>query len=108
MKFKSIIINSIVFLLLATIVPGVAVLTWVDAVLAAFLLGLFNIIIGIPLKILTLPFTLVTFGLFKFVVNGMVLWSVDALLGGVNLGSFGMVIFLAAIFSVVDTMFIKD
>lgn len=100
-----IITKTVVFLILAAIVPEIIVLTWVDALLATVLLGVLTLLVGFPLKILSLPLTLLTFGLFGLVVNAFILYLVDALLAGVSFGGFGTMMFIAAIFSVVEAIF---
>lgn len=103
-----IITKTVVFLILAAIVPEIIVLTWVDALLATVLLGVLTLLVGFPLKILSLPLTLLTFGLFGLVVNAFILYLVDALLAGVTFGGFGTMMFIAAIFSVVEAIFKKQ
>ena len=104
----SIITKTVVFLLLAAIVPEIIILTWVDALLATVLLGVLTLLVGFPLKILSLPLTLFTFGLFDLVINAFMLYLVDALLTGVTFGGFGTMMFIAAIFSVVEAIFKKQ
>ena len=52
------------------------------ALVAAFLLGIVNAILRPILVILTFPLTLLTFGLFLLVINGLMLWLVAALVRG--------------------------
>jgi putative membrane protein len=63
----------ITFLLLARTLPGFYVPNWGTAVLAALVLGLANATVGLLLKIITFPLILLTFGIFYFVVNALVL-----------------------------------
>jgi putative membrane protein len=60
-------------LLLARTLPGFYVPNWGTAVLAALVLGLANATVGLLLKIITFPLILLTFGIFYFVVNALVL-----------------------------------
>jgi putative membrane protein len=64
------------------IVPGVTFTSWTDLALAGLLLGIVNALIRPVLFVLTLPFTVVTLGLFIFVVNGAMVGLVDWLLRG--------------------------
>ena len=75
-----------------TIVPGVTIHGVGTLVLAALLLGLVNAIIRPIILILTLPLTLITLGLFIFVVNGISLSLVAWLLPGFTLSGFGAAI----------------
>ena len=53
------------------IVPGITITGWGNLIIAALLLGMVNAVIRPILIILTLPFTILTLGLFIFVVNGI-------------------------------------
>jgi putative membrane protein len=66
----------------ATIVPGVQIRGWGNLVVAALLLGLVNAVIRPVILILTLPLTVLTLGLFIFVVNGISLAVVAWLMPG--------------------------
>ncbi|MBD1904966.1 phage holin family protein [Funiculus sociatus GB2-A5] len=75
-------ITAIALVITTYIVPGFAVKTFVDALIAAIVLGLANAIVKPLLVLLTLPLTLVTLGLFLFVVNALTLWLVAYLTPG--------------------------
>ena len=63
-------INALVFYLIAKFVPGFYHNTTIwNAVIAAIVFGLVNALIGPILKLVSLPLTLITFGLFSFVIN---------------------------------------
>jgi len=66
----------------ALIVPGIGFSGWKSLIIAALLLGFVNAIVRPVLIILTLPITLVTLGLFLFVVNGISLGIVAWLVPG--------------------------
>jgi len=70
------------FWLVAQYMPGVSVADWKVALVLAFLWGLIGFTVKPILMLLTLPITLLTFGLFTLVINGFLLW----LLGGVVKG----------------------
>jgi putative membrane protein len=69
----------------ATIVPGVTILGWQALVVSALLLGIVNAVIRPIILILTLPLTVLTLGLFIFVVNGISLAIVAWLVPGFEL-----------------------
>ena len=63
-------INALVFYLIAKFVPGFYHDTTIwNAIIAAIVFGLVNALIGPILKLVSLPLTLITFGLFSFVIN---------------------------------------
>jgi putative membrane protein len=69
----------------ATIVPGVAIIGWRPLLVSALLLGIVNAVIRPVILILTLPLTVLTLGLFIFVVNGISLGVVAWLVPGFEL-----------------------
>lgn len=72
----------------AVIVPGFNVTNISSALLAALIVGLLNVFLWPLLVVLTLPLTLVTFGLFLFVVNALVLKFGAALVPGFEIQGF--------------------
>jgi putative membrane protein len=75
-------------LLVAQIYSGVEVKDFGSALVAAFILGLLNTVLRPVLVFLTLPVTLVTLGLFLFVINAITFWAAAELLSGFNVASF--------------------
>jgi putative membrane protein len=80
-------------------------LIWVDhwwsALLAAFILGIVNIIIRPILVVLTLPITILTLGLFLLVINGLMLALSAALVGGFHVNGFWGAILGSILISIV-------
>ena len=76
----------------ATIVPGVTIRGVGNLIVAALLLGLVNAVIRPIILILTLPLTLLTLGLFIFVVNGISLALVAWVMPGFTLSGLGAAI----------------
>jgi putative membrane protein len=65
--------TAIALLITARIVPGFIIQTFVVALVAALIIGLVNAIIRPILSLLAFPITLITFGLFSFVINALML-----------------------------------
>lgn len=84
------------------IVPGVTVASFGTLVLAALILGLVNALVKPVLVILTLPLTLLTLGLFYFVVNGIAFGLAAALVPGFSVASFMAAILGALVVSLVS------
>ena len=82
-------ITAALLLLVANLVRGVQVEGWGPAILGALALGLVNAFVRPLMILLTLPLTVVTFGLFLLVVNALMLWLVAALVPGFRVQSFG-------------------
>lgn len=67
-------ITALGVMLAAQIVPGIEVTSFWVALLVALVLGILNVVVGWPVKILTFPLSLLTLGLFLLVVNAWVFW----------------------------------
>ncbi|MCB2018411.1 MAG: phage holin family protein [Hydrogenophaga sp.] len=94
-------------LMVAYLYPGVQVDNFTSALIAAFVIGLFNMVLRPILVILTLPVTLVTLGLFLFVINALMFWSAAGILDGFHVNGFGAALLGSLIYSaimlIVDT-----
>ncbi len=75
-------LNSLALIAVASFVPGIHVDGFMAAFIAAFVLGLVNTLIRPILLVLTLPVTLLTLGLFIFVINGLMFWFAGSILRG--------------------------
>ncbi|MBI2019118.1 phage holin family protein [Candidatus Daviesbacteria bacterium] len=81
----ALIVNALALLGTAYIVPGFKVDTFTTAVLAAIVLGVVNTFIKPILSFISAPFTIVTLGLFAFVINAIVLFIVASVVPGFTL-----------------------
>ncbi len=93
-------LNALALIAVANFVPGIHVDGYPAALLAAFLLGLVNALIRPILLLLTLPITLLTLGLFIFVINGLLFWWVGSSLSGFSVDSFGHGVLGAVLYSI--------
>lgn len=92
-----IVITSVLVLLIAHFMKGVHVAGFVTALLVAVVLGLLNIFIKPIFVLLTLPFTIVTLGLFLLVINAIIILLCTNIVGGFSVDTF----WTALLFSVV-------
>jgi putative membrane protein len=76
------ILNALALLAVAYLIPDINVANIWIALIAAAVIGLANVLIKPILVILTLPITLITLGLFIFVINGVLFWAVGHFLQG--------------------------
>ena len=95
-------LNAAIFLVLSKIVPGFYVQGWPAAILASLVLGVVNATFGLVLKILAFPLILLTFGLFLFVVNAIVILLVAFLVPGVSINGFLPALIAALVISAVN------
>lgn len=82
------IVNAAALLLVAYLYPGVQVASFVAALIAAVVLGLVNAVVRPILVILTFPVTLLTLGLFLFVINALLFWLVAEMVPGITVSGF--------------------
>ena len=82
------VVNAITLFGATQIIAGFHVSSFYAALVAALVLGLLNAIIRPILLVLTLPVTVVTLGLFTFVINGMLVWFMATFVKGVSVEGF--------------------
>lgn len=75
-------------LLVAYLYPGVQIQSFTSALIAAAVIGLFNVLLRPVLVVLTLPVTVLTLGLFLFVINALMFWAASGVLGGFHVNGF--------------------
>lgn len=86
-------------LLVTYVYSGVQIKGFTSAMIAALVIGLLNTVIRPILVVLTLPVTIITVGLFLFVVNGLMFWMASGLLGGFHVTGFWAAMLGALIYS---------
>jgi putative membrane protein len=86
-------------LLVAHLYPGVTVLSFGSAMISALVIGLFNTLLRPILVVLTLPVTVVTLGLFLFVINALMFYFAAEVLDGFGVRSFGAALIGSIIYS---------
>ena len=95
-------VNALALLALPYVFPWVNVDTFSAALIAALVLGLINTLIRPLLILLTLPVTLLTLGLFIFVINGLLFWWVGSFVTGFHVSGFWSGVFGAIIYSLIS------
>ena len=79
---------------------GVEVKGFSDALIAVLVIGLLNTFVRPILVLLTLPVTIVTIGLFLFVINALMFWAAANVLNGFNVSGFGAALIGSFLYSV--------
>jgi putative membrane protein len=108
-------LNAAALLAVAYLYRGVQVSSFGAALLAAFIIGLFNMLLRPLLVVLTLPITVVTLGLFLFVINALLFWAAASVLDGFHVRGFGAALLGSLIYaafgllidSVIERLFLK-
>ena len=82
-------LSACALLLIAYLYSGVQVASFGSALLAALVIGLLNTVLRPVLVVLTIPVTLITLGLFLFVINALMFWAASGQLSGFHVSGFG-------------------
>ncbi|HSP96267.1 MAG TPA: phage holin family protein [Candidatus Dormibacteraeota bacterium] len=94
-------LSALSLLIVCHLVSGFQVASFGTALVASLVIGLINATIGLLLKIVTFPLTIVTLGLFLFVVNAIVLMLASKLVNGFAISSFGSALLGAIVLAIV-------
>ena len=81
-------LSALALLAVTYVYSGVQVSNFTSALIAAAVIGLLNMIVRPVLVVLTLPVTIVTLGLFLFIINALLFWAASGLLQGFNVTGF--------------------
>jgi putative membrane protein len=95
-------VNAAALFALPYIFTSIHVSTFGAALVAALVLGLINTLIRPVLLLLTLPVTVLTLGLFIFVINGLLFWAVGSWLEGFRVDGFWAGVFGAIVYSLIS------
>ena len=96
------ILNAVALLVVAYILPGIVVASFWSAMWAALVLGLINMLVKPLFVILTLPITIVTIGLFLFVINALMFWLAGSILKGFQVNGFWWAVGGALLYSLIS------
>lgn len=88
--------------LTAKLLPGAYIKSFYTAIPVAIILSLFNYFLKPILVFLSIPITIITLGLFLFVVNGLIIWWVSKLFDGFSIRSFGWAIAFSLLLSIIQ------
>ncbi|OYQ62547.1 hypothetical protein B9G53_21615 [Pseudanabaena sp. SR411] len=103
----TILATALGLLVVDMVVPGVDIANFPAAIIAAIVIGFVNAFIGPIIKLLSLPFTFITLGLFSFVVNGILLWLASVIVPGFTMNGIVALILAPIVLSFVSTFFNK-
>jgi putative membrane protein len=98
------VLTALALIVVANLVSGVHVGGFFSALIAALILGLVNAFVRPVMILLTLPLTIVTLGLFLFVVNALMFWLAAALVPGFQISGFGAAFLGSLLFTVLNLL----
>ena len=94
-------LSAAALLLVAYVYQGVEIRSFTAALIAALVIGLLNAVVRPVLVLLTLPVTVVTLGLFLFVINALMFWAAASLLDGFEVRGFTAALIGSLIYSLI-------
>jgi putative membrane protein len=100
------ILSALALLIVSHFVPGFILTGFVAALIAAVVIGLINATLGLILKVVTFPLTVVTLGIFWFVINALMLELASAVVPGFHISGFRAA-FIGAIVLALVNMIIR-
>ncbi len=95
---------SVAIFIVAKIMPSIYIKSFWTAIVVALVYSIINFLTGWFLILLTLPFIIITFGLFKFVINAFLLWITDKLIEDFKIDSFGSTLIAAFLITITDSI----
>lgn len=98
------VIVALALLALPSFIPGIAIASFGTALLVAFFWGLANLIVRPIILLVFLPVTILTLGLFSFVVNALLFWGIGSFVKGFTVASFTAAFLGALVMSVVHVL----
>lgn len=96
-------ITALVAYGLSTLLSGVHIPDFKDALIFALVLGLLNVFIKPILVVLTFPITIITLGLFLFVINTIIILLADKLMDGVTINGFWWALLFSLLLSAISS-----
>jgi len=98
-------LSTLALVLVTRIVPGFEIESFWSALLASVVVGIVNATIGLILKVVTFPLTILTVGLFWFVINALMLKLAAAIVPGFDINGFFPAFLGAIILSIINLLF---
>ncbi len=103
----NLLVNAIAVFVASQILPGVHVNSFITALLVALILGVLNLLVKPVLYILTLPINLLTFGLFSFILNGVIVLLTSFFVKGFTVDNLIWGIIFSVIISIISSLLHK-
>jgi putative membrane protein len=98
-------LSSVAVFIGALVLPGVHVDTFLDAIWVALVIGLLNVFVKPLLIFLTIPATIITLGLFLFVINAFIIWMASNMVSGFNVDNFWWALLFSILLSIINSLF---
>lgn len=103
-----IIITAVVAFALSSVLRGIKIDSFLTAIVLALVLAILNILVKPILIILTLPITILTFGLFLFVINAGIILLAGEFVSGFHVNGFGWALLFSLLLSMLTSLLYKE
>ncbi|THB78862.1 MAG: phage holin family protein [Desulfobacteraceae bacterium] len=100
----NLIILSVAVFIVSSLLPGIYIKSYGTAIVVAVLYSIINFFLGWLLVILSLPFIILTLGLFTFIINAVLLWMTDKIVNDFEIKGFGTTILASLLISVTNSI----
>lgn len=97
-------VSALVIVIGSYVLPGVHVESFGTALLVALVLGILNVLLKPLLVLLTLPITIVSLGLFMFIINALLILLTDSIIPGFTVDGFGWAILFSIVISLINIL----
>ncbi len=95
---------SIAIFIVAKVMPTIHIKSFWTAIIVALVYSIINFLAGWLLVIISIPLIIITFGLFKFVINAFLLWITDKLIEDFEIESIGSTLVAAFLITIIDSV----
>lgn len=100
-----VLLSALSVIILANVLPNVSVNNFMTAIIVAVVLSLLNFLVKPILVILTLPVTIVTFGLFLLIINAIIILLADKLIDGFSVSNIWWALIFSLLLSFLQSIF---
>ena len=100
----NILLLSVAIFLVATLMPTIKIKSYGTAIVVALVYSVINFLVGWLLTFIALPLIWITFGLFKLVINAVLLWMTDQLVDDFKIKGIGSTLVAAVLITVIDSI----
>lgn len=101
MIFLRWLLNTLVLMIVAYIVPGIKFESFWSALITSLILGLLNALIRPLILLLTLPINFLTLGIFTLVINALMFWLASSIVKGFEITNFAAAFWGALVYAVI-------
>jgi putative membrane protein len=98
------IVNALVLLGVSRLVSGFHIRSFGSALFAVVIIAIVNATLGLFLKVMTFPLSLLTLGLFIFVIDAFVLWLSSKLVPGFTITGFGPALIASVVLALIQML----